>query len=483
MRSISGQQLARDLGNWPETGGTGPAYSRLAAAIRLLVLDGRLPLETRLPSERELSTALRVSRTTVTTAYDELRGAGYAASRQGSGTWTTVPTAGPAGATTAAWAPFGPDRSHGEGRLDLAHAAPEAPTGILHEAYAVALKQLPRHLPTSGYDLFGLPELRSAIAERFRARGLATTPEQVLVTAGTQHAFALVLSVLTDPGDRVLIDHPTYPNAIDAIRRAATRPVPVPLRNDGWDVDALAAAVRQSAPRLAYLIPDFQNPTGLLAGVQERASMAAELARSRTVTVIDETHVDLALDVSAPPPFAGHLPPDAAVTIGGVSKSVWGGMRIGWIRADEAIVRRLAAARASFDMSSPVVEQLAAAEVLRRHDEFVAHTCDELRRRRDTLAGAVAEHLPQWSFRLPAGGLVLWCDIGVPASSRLVSAAEQYGIRLAAGPRFGVDGAFERRLRLPYVHPADVLQQAVPTIAAAFHAAIVATGPQVDVIA
>lgn len=479
MRSINGQQLARNLGDWQVSGGTGPAYSRLAGAIRLLVLDGRLPLETRLPSERELSAALQVSRTTVTTAYDALRRAGYAASRQGSGTWTTVP----AGGTNTPWAPFGPDHTEGTGRLDLAHAAPEAPAGILHEAFTEALEQLPRHLPTSGYDLFGLPVLRSAVAARFQSRGLPTTPDQILVTAGTQHAFSLVLSVLTDPGDRVLFEHPTYPNALDAIRRAATRPVPVPLRADGWDVDALAAAVRQSAPRLAYLIPDFQNPTGLLASSAERAAMAAELTRSRTVTVIDETHVDLALDASAPAPFAQHLPPEAAVTIGGVSKSVWGGMRIGWVRGDEAIIRRLAAARASFDISSPVVEQLACTEVLRRYDEFVTHTRDELRRRRDALAAALAEHLPQWTFRLPSGGLVLWCDIGAPASSRLVSTAEQYGIRLAAGPRFGIDGAFETRLRVPYVHPPDVLRQAVPTIAAAFRAATATAVQEVDVVA
>ncbi|PSK96097.1 GntR family transcriptional regulator [Haloactinopolyspora alba] len=450
--------------------------------MRLLVLDGRLALETRLPGERDLAHALDVSRTTVTAAYDALRRHGYAASRQGSGTWTTLP-ASAAGSAGSSWAPFGPD---GSDRLDLAHAAPEAPTRALRDVYAAALEQLPRHLPTSGYHLFGLPELRAAIAATFTERGLPTTPEQVLVTAGTQQAFSLVLSAVVDPGDRVLIDHPTYPNAIDALRRASARPVPVPLTSDGWDVDAVAAALRQTAPRLAYLIPDFHNPTGLLADQPTRAALATALTRSRTVTVVDETNVDLALDADVPAPLACHLPGASTVTIGGTSKSIWGGLRVGWARADTQTIRRLAAARATMDISSPVVEQLAAAEALHRRPDLLPATLAELRLRRDALVSALNRQVPQWHVRVPSGGLVLWCDTGLAVSSRLVAAGERYGLRLAAGPRFGVDGAFERRLRLPYTHPVDVLENAAGLVAQAFRTATAmpsAPEPPVDTFA
>ncbi len=473
MRTVTGSQLATLIGDRSETGG--PAYACVAAAIRRLVLDGRLPLATRLPGERELAAALGVSRTTVTAAYDELRGGGYAVSRQGSGTRTALPpsrgsrpggTGGTGTGADPAWTPWAAD---GSDLLDLAHAAPEAPAEV-RRAYDAALEQLPRHLPGSGYHLFGLPELRAAVADRLTARGLPTLPGQVLVTSGAQHAFTLVLQLVTGPGDRVLVEQPTYPNALDAIGRHGATAVPVPLAGDGWDLGAVAAAVRQTAPRLAYLMPDFHNPTGLLATAAERRELGAVLTRSRTLTVVDETLVELALDGPVPPPLATYLPDDLTVTVGSASKTLWGGLRIGWARAGTALIRRLAAVRASVDMGSPVVEQLAVAELLRGLDATLPARRAELRIRRDALVAALAQRLPSWRARVPAGGLVLWCDLGAPVSSRLVVAAERHGIRLAAGPRFGVDGTFERRLRLPFTYPADVLGSAVDALEQTFGA-------------
>lgn len=469
---MSGPQLATLLGDWSEAGG--PAYARVAAGVRLLVLDGRLPLETRLPGERELAAALGISRTTVTAAYDELRTGGYAVSRQGSGTRTALPPS----RTGPTWTPWAAD---GSDLLDLAHAAPEAPAEV-RRAFDAALDQLPRHLPGSGYHVFGLPALRAAVADRLTTRGLPTVPEQVLVTNGAQHAFSLVLQLVTGPGDRVLVEQPTYPNALDAIGRHGARAIPVPLADDGWDLDAVAAAVRQTAPRLAYLMPDFHNPTGLLASDGERRALAAALARSRTLTVVDETLAELSLDGPVPPPLATYLPGDLTVTIGSTSKTLWGGLRIGWARASTALIRRLAAVRAGVDMGSAVVEQLATVELLGGLDALLPARRAELRVRRDALIAALAARLPGWRARVPAGGLVLWCDLGRPVSSRLVVAAERHGIRLAAGPRFGVDGAFEQRLRLPYAHPADVLAAAVDSLEQAFRTVSAGGGTAADTV-
>jgi DNA-binding transcriptional MocR family regulator len=466
MRSVSGFHLARLLGTWNAGADLTPAYVRLAAAIRMLVLDGRLALATRLPGERELARALGVSRTTVTSAYDTMRSEGYAASRQGSGTWTTLPDSPsqPAGPVPFAPAP------EAAGLIDLAHASPEAPATALREAYEWALAQLPRFVHSHGYSLFGIPELRVAIADRYTRRGLPTTPDEVLVTSGAQHAFSLTVSLFADAGDRVLVEHPTYPNALDAIRRASTRPVPVPLSEDGWDIDAVEAAIRQTAPRLAYVNPDFQNPTGLLASDDERAALGHLVTRSRTRTIVDETLVELALDDHGGlTPLAAFVRDDLAITTGTASKTFWGGIRVGWLRADRATVRHLAAVRATVDNSSALIEQLAVTHLLGRIDEIRAHRRAQLIVQRDALVGALADRLPAWRVRVPDGGLVLWCDIGVPMSTALAAAVERHGVRLAAGPRFGVDGAFERRLRLPYTLAPDVLIDATDRIAAAFH--------------
>jgi DNA-binding transcriptional MocR family regulator len=459
--SISGPHLARVLGTWRSSRS---AFSSLAEALRLLVLDGRLPLRTRLPGERELAAALGVSRTTVTAAYDVLRDEGFLASRRGSGSWTSLP-ADSRGAARQ------PPEAAPVFDIDLSFAAPAAPDGALYRALAAATEELPRHLPGPGYDALGLGVLRAAIAAHLTRRGAPTAPEQVLVTAGAQHALLLLLRVFAGPGDRVLVEHPTYPNALDSIRAVGSRPVPVALDRDGWDLEMLAATLRQAAPRMAYVIPDHQNPTGLVLPDAEREAMAGLARATRTLLVVDETIAEVRLDDDgpAPPPMAAYDPGgDTVIAIGSMSKAFWAGLRIGWIRASPTLVGRLALARATVDVCSPVIEQLIATELLADPDAVLVPQRAALRARRDALAAALRSELPGWRFELPAGGLALWIELGAPHSSALAAVAGQYGLRLAAGSRFGVEGAFERCARIPYTLPEPRLRAAAERLAAAW---------------
>ena len=138
--------------------------------------------------------------------------------------------------------------------------------------------ELPRYLAGTGYHPLGLTSLREALADRFTERGLPTTPDQVMVTSGALAGLAVTARALLSPGDRVLLESPTYPNAIDTLRRSGARPVALPLDRDGWDVEAAEAALRQTAPRAAYLIPDFHNPTGALMPDAQRAALGDALA-------------------------------------------------------------------------------------------------------------------------------------------------------------------------------------------------------------
>lgn len=468
-RRIGARSFARLLGDWRPPDGRGLAGA-LTDRVRLLVLDGRLPLQTRVPAERELATALEVSRTTIASTYDALRDAGVLRSRRGSGSWTTLP-ADRAGAAAAA--PFSP---HGDRALfDLAHAALPAPLDAMRAATAAATGDLDAHLGGHGYDLPGLPALRTAIADRFTARGLPTTSDQVLVTAGAQHAIGLVLQTLASAGDRVLVEHPTYPNALDAVRIRGARAVPVPMGPgpDGvgtWDLDLLTAAVRDAAPRLAYLIPDFQNPTGALLDSAGRERMVDLARRTGTVLVADETLAELPLRGPVPRPLAAHGGADSplVLTVGSASKVFWGGLRIGWIRTSAPMVRRLAAARAATDLGGPVLEQLVAARLMTDIGPITAARRAELAAARDHLLGRLAEVFPRWRPSRPDGGLSLWVDLGEPVSSRLVGAARRHDVLLAAGPRFGLDGAFERYLRLPYTLRRDRVDEALARLAVAW---------------
>lgn len=464
-RSVSSSSLVRLLGEWRDDaragGGGDPLYVQLAQAIRLLVLDGRVPLDVRIPGERELAAALGVSRTTVSAAVARLREQGHLVSRHGAGSRTSVPGDG-AGPTVGALAVGGPTDL-----VDLGPASPPADPAV-HAAYAAAIDALPAHLPGHGYEPLGLPGLRAVIAERYTRRGLPTRPEEVLVTIGAQHGLALVLQYLTGPGDRVQIDHPTFAHAIDAIQRASCRPVPVGMPRSGWDVDGLVATMRQTGPRLVYLVADFHNPTGQLMQPDERAAVVAAAAATRTTLVVDETMVDLGLDEVAPPPVAAHGRGADVITLGSMSKSVWGGLRIGWIRADAGTISAIGGLRPGLDLGTPVVEQLAAGVLLADDDQRLAARVVALRDGRAALREAIAEELPGWRPVDAPGGLSLWVELPAPVSSALAASAERHGVRVVAGPRFGVDGAFERFVRLPYARPADELRRGVRGLAAAY---------------
>jgi DNA-binding transcriptional MocR family regulator len=417
-----------------------------------------------MPAERELAESLAISRTTVSAAYRALRETDHLTSRRGAGSWTTLPV-GHRVATSGLWA-AGDDCD----MIDLGVAASGAPVELVPAARAAA-DDLPRYLGTAGYHPTGLPELRAVVAELYTDRGVTTSPEQILITAGTQQALDLVVRLCVPAGSPVLVESPTYPNALAALsaRRARINTHGIDPAF-GWDGEMLLGALRQTKPRLTYVIPEFQNPTGHLMPSDLRERLVTAAHSAGTELVVDESFVDLPLDGDVmPPPVAVFDRHSRVVSIGGMSKAYWGGLRIGWVRASAPLVQRLAAIRVGVDMASPVLEQLVAVRLLRQAPRIVAARRAQLRSRRDALLDLLREYLPEWTFAVPAGGVMLWAELDGPISSALARAAEDVGVRLAPGPRFGLDGTLERFLRLPFTLPPDDLAEAVRRIASVRH--------------
>jgi DNA-binding transcriptional MocR family regulator len=439
----------------------GPVYTALSTAITALILDGRVATETRLPSERELADALQISRATVTAAYDALRADGFLTSRTGSGSFVSVPGGSRVRTSLARWSTTDIDAPD---VIDLSCAALPAPPGRIEAAMANAATRLTPLAAGYGYEPAGLPVLREAIAQRFTTRGVPTAPDQILVTNGALHGFDLLLRLLVGPGDRVLTELPTWPVALDAVRGNGGRLLPVPMAaGGGWQPELLAATLRQTSPRLAYLTPDFHNPTGVLVDEAARREVFRTARRTGTTVVVDESFVDLGFCAPERPSAAID---SSVISIGSLSKLVWGGLRVGWLRASTDVVHRLAALRVSIDMSGAVLDQLVAADLFGDLDEIAADRVAELRPRLDTLHAALARDLPQWRFVAPRGGLSLWAELDAPLSTPLTLLAAQAGVVLVPGSRFGVDGTLERFLRLPFSLPADRLDEAVRRVAA-----------------
>lgn len=465
--TMSPERLARLVGDFDRS----PAYLGLLAALRELIGDGRIPVGTRLPSERSAAPALGVSRTTVTRAYADLVACGFATARQGSGTFAATPL-DRQGALDRVLRPMGATIASAPA-IDLTCATRSAVPGVAR-AFEQALEALPAYLSGDGYLPSGLPDLQAQIADRYDRRGLPTTPEQIVVTTGALSATAIAARALSRRGDRIMVESPVYANAVETLRlgggRLVSSPLADPLGDSGWDLDGIAGTLRQASPRLAYLIPDFQNPTGFLMSDEEREAYATALRDAGTTALVDETMQPTAHEnIPMPAPFGAHH--DDTITIGSVSKEFWGGLRVGWIRAPLSMVPALVAARVQIDLGSSLFDQLVVAELLRSHPDGMAGRREHLRAQRDALVDALREHLPEWRFRVPTGGLALWVQLHSGSATRLSAAAEKLGVVTAPGPLFTVEGGADSWLRLPFTRPLPDLESAVLKLAEAAPAA------------
>jgi DNA-binding transcriptional MocR family regulator len=258
------------------------------------------------------------------------------------------------------------------------------------------------------------------------------------------------------------------------MREAGARLVPVAMADglSGWDMDRWRQVLRDAAPRIAYVVADFHNPTGALAGDDQRRQLVDAARSAGTVLVADETMTELWLDddVDMPRPVCGFDPAGSTViTVGSASKAFWAGMRIGWVRAAPDVIRSLVAARAYADLGTPVLEQLAVNWLFSTGgwEQAVDIRRGQARENRDALVAAVRRELPGWEFEVPKGGLTLWVRTGGLSGSRLAEMGERVGVRVPSGPRFGVDGAFEGYVRLPFTVGGAVAEEAAARLAAA----------------
>lgn len=445
------------LGDWRAR--PGPLARTLAAAVRDAVADGRLPVGTRLPSERQLSRTLHLSRGTVVAALSLLHADGWLHTRHGSGSAVRLPAR-----LTERTTPWSLDRGGApDADLDLTLAVTAAP----HDAYRAALARAAELsaplLVDSGVATAGLPRLRELLADRYSSAGLATRPEQILVTAGAQAALTLLLDHLhTDRRAPVVVENPAYPGALAVLRARRARLLPVPVSAaDGWDIAHLTAAVSRHRPRLAYLVPDFHNPTGAHMTATARRAVSALADRHGLTVLADETMRDL--DLRTPPGTEPHLAGARVIQIGSASKTLWSGLRVGWIRATADLVRQLRLSPLQAQLAPPPLEQLIAAELLGEPlPSVLADRRARLRAQRDHLATLLAG--TGWTCTVPAGGLTLWLHLGGagPRATDLAARAAARGLAVTPGPHFSADRTtLAHHLRLPFTATPETLTRAV----------------------
>ncbi len=301
----------------------------------------------------------------------------------------------------------------------------------------------------------GDPELRGAVAARLTGKGLPTGPDDLLVTGGSQQGLSLMATALLEPGDTVLVENPTYLAALQCFGFAGARVVPVPTDEDGVVPEALAALVRELRPKLLYLVPTFQNPTGRTLPLARRRAVAEVAGRYGLWIAEDDPYGELRFEGEHRPPVAAM--PEAAdrtILLGSFSKVLAPGLRLGWLRAPAGMRRACVIAKQAADLHTSTVDQAAAARYLADHDLDVhlARVRTAYRARRDALLAGLGDALPAGStWNRPEGGMFVWVRLpGGHDATELLRAAVARDVAYVPGVPFFAADADPAALRMSF---------------------------------
>lgn len=463
------------LASWH--GARGPLYRQLSTALSGCVQSGQLTPGEQLPSERRLADLLQVSRSTVVAAYEELASGGWVSRRQGSGTHVaaTAPRQqevlalrspvirSPVMQSPVMRSPVRPLEAD-QSELDLTIAVPQlgqAQRGRLERASAGAFGE-------SLYHPLGLPELRAVLAEMYTRQGLPTRTEQVVVTTGAQQAISVIAGTLLGRDDLALLETPTYFGAIDVFRAQGAKLQGLPVASEGIRPEELRRRL-PLGPRLAFLTPTYQNPSGTVLPASSREQIAHLLAGADLPTIEDDTLIDLAFEGAPPPRLACFAPQAPIICVGSLSKLFWAGLRVGWMRLPGSLAPALVQHKTLADFGSSMPSQVMALALLRDLDSLKAERRAEVLPARDLLVGLLRGQLPDWSFRVPDGGQFLWAELPTRNASGYTQVARRHGVRLFPGASMGVSDLPDRYLRLPFTLPPADLPEAVARLARAWH--------------
>ena len=455
--------MGQVLGLWTQE--KGPLYHRLALALRRAIETTTLPAQTRLPAERLLAQELGVSRNTVVAAYQELEADGWVERRHGSGTWicslsrqrSTLSRNEQTSllAHNMAYNAFLAEQVE---QIDLATGAVAWPGGIPLQPYLPQADDLAPLIREYGYMPHGLLSLRQAIARYFVQRGVPTTAEQILVTTGAQQAIQLLTACFLQRGDFVYLETPTFYGMLDAFRSLGLHCSPIAVNQDGLHMQQLHQHLTSDAASWLFIQPTLHNPTGTDLPMILRAELI-QLARKHGVTVVEDlTMSDLRWANPPLAPLAALAPEDTVISIGSLSKAVWGGMRIGWLRAPSEIIARLARFKSIQDLGSSLIPQVMAVTLLDHLDVFLAQRLSELHIRQACIENYLSQELPEWQWRHPNGGLFLWLQLPTGNARDFTQEALRHDVLITHGPMLSVNEEYTRHIRLSYIcEPGELL--------------------------
>ncbi|UNO41457.1 PLP-dependent aminotransferase family protein [Streptomyces sp. MST-110588] len=338
------------------------------------------------------------------------------------------------------------------------------------EAFRHVLTQAPqRALQYSTTE--GDPGLRAAVAARATGRGLPTTPDDLIITTGSQQGLTLLATALLEPGDVVLAEDPCYLAALQVFSFAGARVVPVPTDDEGIDPAALDEIAARERPKLLYIVPTFQNPTGRTLSAERRAAVGRVAARRGVWIAEDDPYGELRFE-GEPVPWLASFPgaEDRTALLSSFSKIMAPGLRLGWLRAPAALRRACVIAKQAADLHTSTVDQAAAARYLETTDldAHLDRVRGAYRARRDALVGGLGEALPDGStWNRPQGGMFVWARMpaGYDATA-LLPQVVRHDVAYVPGAPFFTGPADPGTMRLSFVtHSPEEIQEGLRRLA------------------
>lgn len=309
----------------------------------------------------------------------------------------------------------------------------------------------------------GLPALRAAIAARVSAAsGRIFGPDNVLLTTGAMQGLDLIGKALIDPGDTILAQFPTYLGALDAWRPRQPR-----YERLTWEMENPAFEAAVGRAKFVYAVPNYSNPTGVLVSQEKRAALLDTVLATGTWLVEDDPYLPLQFDGPAGPSILaahGARFPEGAyegpvIYLGTLSKSLVPGLRVGWVVTEAGMIATLALAKQSTDLSSSMLTQAVALELIESgfETEHVPRIVDAYRERRDALCAALDRHLGEWfAWDVPPGGMFVWLRAKSPAfdTDALYAHALEEKVAFVPGSVFDPEGRMTGALRLNFTRSA-----------------------------
>lgn len=463
----------------------GVLYNQVADRLQALIQDGVYRDGDRLPGVRVLSRQIGVSISTVLQAHQTLEARGYLQARERSGYFVRLPAVDAPEPVMQRHKSLPLPVSAREMALDLcadeqkrmvplATAIPHADYLPLRQIQKSTLWAARRGLETLDYAFPGKKLFRRQIAQRMASVGVAITPDDVLVTNGAQEAIILGLRAVTEPGDIVAVESPSFPGILHALEVVGLRAVEIPTHPaDGLSLEGLQVALEQWPLKACIVVTNHSNPMGTRMPDERKQQMVSMLAAAGVPLIEDDIYGDLYHTGERPKPAKAFDRTDSVIYCNSFSKTISPGLRLGWMLPGRYMAG--ASQQKYFsNLATSTIPQLAVAHFLEQggYDRYLRSARQHYRAATERMRAAVSRSFPAGTaVSRPQGGFVLWVQLpdGV-SGTRVYHRARAENINVAPGLMFSISGKFESCLRLNGGNPwSERIDQAIVRLGALAH--------------